>query len=889
MLKWRMPARPALARTQHFHRRVMPPRIPADVVDRPRLTGLAELLARKRLTLVHAPAGSGKTTLLSQWYAAVRSESCVTAWYSASDDEKDPLGLADYLGLVIGAAAGAEEPNGLPINREEALTRLVDLVERVAAGQPLVLFVDDYHLVDERDGRATIEALLAADFPHLGIVIASRLRPSLTLGRYRAYGEMIEITGADLQFSARETLDFFRSARGIELSEDEGTAVRRHTEGWAAGLRLASLVLGQDGRQALIAAAPPGSHRAFADYFLEEVISGLPEHVIGFLTDTCILESLNAGLCDQVTGRGDSAEILAALETAQLFIVSLPGQQSWYRYHHLFQEFLRNRLFSAPGGAEKAEALHLGAAGWFLAAGSPVEAVRHAFLGRRPRWAAEIIERHCVFDYLSHGRFELYYRWMQQLPREAREERPLLMFLLVWRDINSRRFHQAEQNLVAIEEGYARPDGVCRAIVAETGLDLSGRLHLMRALIGAYGSDLAACRAHIDAIGGAELDKLAFGQVDLDSIHSYLLYLEGDLETAERLTWKANGIYDQMACYWGGIHSRCIAAMCYLARGLGREAASVAADALAIGERNFSQQSYMVALPSALLGEIAFRDGDLARAEALWLRAMPVASETDVFGMGERVLIPTTGLARLYDLTGRSHEADALLVRISRHAYETEDVRLEVELALERIDRAFRLDRKAAGWRELERLEPLVAEARRRFPPAIWRIWERHDLVAAQRLAAEERPAEAARLLDGVAARARAEGRLAVALPYAAFAAELAGRAEGGLAAAAARRRAIGGEARALGLEGMIGRFLEPEPSGVVAPPEPRPEDAFTLAPLTPRETAVLELVQRGLTNQAIAARLGINLNTVKSHVKNIFEKLGVRSRTQAVLKTMAR
>ncbi|MBH0238334.1 LuxR C-terminal-related transcriptional regulator [Methylobrevis albus] len=861
-------------RSPFFNRRVMPPRIPVDVVDRPRLTGIAGLLTRYRLTLVQAPAGAGKTTLLSQWHAAARAAGCLTAWYSVNDDEKDPLGLADYLALVIAAAAGRGEANGLPAHREEALPQLLDLIEAASADRPLILFVDDYHLADGRDGGATLEALLGADFPQVGIVIASRQRPALALGRYRAHGEMLELTMNELQFSPDETQDFFRAARGVELSADLGRAMQQHTEGWAAGLRLASLVFAREGGEAFMAGAPSGSHRAFADYFLEEVISGLPEHVIGFLTETCILESLGGDLCDAVTGRTDSAEILAEFEKVQLFIVALPGQQRWYRYHHLFQEFLHNRLVS--GGRERLEALHLRAAGWFLHAESPVEAVRHAFLARRPNWAAELIERHCVYDYLSHGRFDMYYRWMQQLPREAREARPLLMFLLVWRYINNQRFHQAEQTLVAIEEAYARADGACRAIAAETGLHLPGRLHLMRALIGAYGGNLTAGRRHIDAIGGAELDKLAFGQVDLDSIHSYIAYLEGDLETAERLTWKANGVYDAIACHWGGIHSRCIAAMCYLARGLPGEAEPVLADALAIGGRHFSPQSYMVALPSALLGAIAYERGDLDEAERLWQRALPAPAATDVFGMAERALVPTIGLARLYDATGRGAEAEALLVRVSRMAYEAEDFRLEFELAIERADRAFRQGRHADGQRELDRLGPLLPEAHARFPASIWRIWERHAAVEARSRQLRGDPGAFAPLGEKAAA-ARREGRAASAVVIEALLRRQ-GMDPAGASADTAAAAAVGA-ART-----MADIAAPPQDSAAPAPARPRRSASDDL---TARETEVLALMRQGCSNAEIGRRLEINLNTVKSHVKKIFEKLGVSNRTQAVLKAI--
>lgn len=879
----------SVARPHLANRRIIPPRIPLDVVGRPRLIRIAGLLTRYRLTLVHAPAGSGKTTLLSQWYSALRNESTTTAWYSVSDDERDPLGLADYLTLVMSGAAGVQGARGLPMNGDEAVTRLLGLIEEATAQGPVVLFIDDYHLANENDASATIIALLDAQFPQFGIVLASRARPSFALGRYRAHGEMIEISGDELQFSTDEIVDFFRAARGVELSPDEGRIMCRHTEGWAAGLRLASLVLGRDSNRSVMASAPPGSHRAFADYFLEEVLSGLPEHIIDFLVETCILETLSGELCDALTGRTDSASILEQLEEAQLFIVALPGQQRWYRYHHLFQEFLYTRLLAK--GDARIDELHRRAADWFIGSGSPVEAVRHAFLAHQSKWAAELIERYCVYDYLSHGRFELYFRWMQQLPRQAREERPLLMFLLVWRYINSRRFSQAEQILATIEFSSTIPDGASAQIVSETGLDLRGRLHLMRALIGAYGGDLVACRTHIDAIGENELDHLAFGQVDLDSIHSYMAFHEGSLEAAERLTWKASGVYDGIACHWGGIHSRCIAAMSYMARGLPGEAELVLADALANGESYFSEQSYMVALPSALLGSILYEKGDFERAEKFWMQAMPPEKTVDVFGLCERVLIATIGLSRLYDATGRAEAADALFVRASRRAYEAEDFRLEFQLALERADRAFRQGRSADGIREMERFSMQLNEARARFPASIWQIWDSYLVVEARALAARGQMAEAiARLAQG-SARARAQNRHASAIVMELL--QLKFQEQAGAFQTEERRAALTVQAKRAGLQQSLADLVYWQPAAADRggqedkPSDPNRQRSDSRPLLTPREYDVLDMMRQGLSNREIGARLDINLNTVKSHAKNIFEKLQVKNRTQAVLKSL--
>ncbi|WP_454857792.1 LuxR C-terminal-related transcriptional regulator [Rhizobium binxianense] len=858
-----------------INRHTSPPRASQGVINRPRLTTLFGLLQQHRLCLVHAPAGSGKTTLLAQWHESLVEAGTRTVWYSASEADRDPLAFADGLNLAVEASLN-QVSAPLPARDEpDVLARLVTVVARCAAAAPFALFLDDYHLAEGGDGGETINRILAARIPNMTIVLASRNRPSIPIGRLRVTGEILEVPVEELFFDESETEAFFRASSGVSLTSEESRQMHGYTEGWAAGLRLASLVLGRT-PGAFAATPPTGSHRAFVEYFLEEVILGLPEKIYRFLTMTSILDALNAGLCDAVTGRNDGNEILSFLEEAQLFVVALPGSQRWYKYHHLFQEFLQARLQSETG-TDLTE-LHSRAARWFIQSGSPMDAVRHAFLARRPGWAAEMIESYCLFDYLSHGRFEIFSRWMQQLPRDAREERPLLLFLQVWRSINMRRFLQAEQTLRTIETLASDKTSRMSVIARETGLDIEGRLHLMRALIGAYGGDLTGGLVHIDALGGRELDQLAFGQVDLDSIHSYFALQSGDLELAEKLTWRAKGIYDEIGVHWGGLHSRSIAAMCYIARGLMHEAESVAQEALRIARGNFGEHSYMVALPSVLLGVIAFDRGEFEKAEQLWLRAMPAENATDVSGLCERILTATIGLARVYDATGRSDEATNVLVRASRRAYETEDFRLEFQLAIERANRGFRLGNPAEGLREWERLSLHLTEARRRFPQSAWQIWEAFHVVEARALMEKGQKAPALDKLRAVEARAAEGGRILSASQIA-----------------------------------RLIKKLEEDGSNDVPPPHPklgntlnayldipraRPTPSLATRrsvraldigedALTKREEEVLELLRWGLSNSEIAHKLDININTVKSHTKNLFSKLGVKSRTQAVLRTM--
>ncbi len=869
-------------RTRYSDRNTSAPRLQPGFVDRPRLSDHARAMQRYRLVVVHAPAGSGKTSLLIQWAQAMRTDEVLIAWYSATENEGHHLHLADCLLLSVLRAISPDigDPLILP-DGEDPDARLLSTLVGLAAKNPsgrnrLTLFIDDFHLIE---GDAEIRTLtrLLRDAPEgLTVVVSGRNRPALPLGRYRLRGELLELTTKELQFSAAEIQFFFRAAMGRELSSSETERLHSSTEGWAAGLRLTMLIDDAPGNT-FLQYAPAGSQREYAEYFLDEVIAGLPDELCRFLEHTSVLEALTPELCDAVTGQAGSASTLSEIERAQLFLTELPGSRRWYKYHQLFQDFLQARLQTRD--PERISELHLRATEWFIQANMPFDAVRHAFLANRPEQAAALIERYCTFDYLSYGRFETYSGWMAQLPRENREARPLLMLLMVWRYINLRQFLQAEQTLQKLEHS-GRQGGCLWQIAESSGMNLAGRIDLMRALIGAYGGDLVSARDHIDRARETTLDNLPFGQVDLLSIHAYVAFNEGDLEQAERLTWRANTIYEEIDCHWGHIHSLCIAGMSYLARCRWEDAGRVLSSAIDVARRHFSDGSYMIALPSALLGALALNGGNHAQAETLLSAALPVADAAGVPGLWERKLVAILGLAQIYDRQGRANEATALLRRFRRAAIEEEDLRMEFRLNVEAADRAIRTGDAAAAQQPLGQVLRQRSEAETRFGPRAWQIWEPFGILMARAAAAGLVAQNADSILQGLASRATAESRNASALLCRAVAS--------GIAPNDPCRGQLISDLEAAGLSTVLDELVAPgsrahrqdeRPTVTISP------DFASANNLTPRESEVFALMRMGARNHEISEALGININTVKTHAKNIFSKLNVRSRIEAVMR----
>ena len=233
--------------------------------------------------------------------------------------------------------AALQSPQQAPA--ESVLTSLINEIN--AMPDDFILVLDDYHAVDARSVDDALAFLLEHLPPQMHLVIATREDPNLPLARWRARGQLTELRAADLRFTAAEAATFLNQAMGLDLSEDDITALENRTEGWIAGLQMAALSMQGRPDTAGFIQAFTGSHRFVLDYLLEEVLQRQPERVHGFLLHTAILDGLCGPLCDAVTGREDGAEMLGVLERGNLFIVPLDDQRRWYRYHHLFADVLR--------------------------------------------------------------------------------------------------------------------------------------------------------------------------------------------------------------------------------------------------------------------------------------------------------------------------------------------------------------------------------------------------------------------------------------------------------------------------------------------------------------------------------------------------------------------
>jgi len=422
------------------------PNVPSDYISRPRLTERLNTGLRRKLILISAPAGFGKTTLLSTWASTC---GVPLAWLSLDAGDNDPARFLSYLAAAlrtVGVAITESTPADatVPGAAEQFLTILLN--QMTAVPENFVLVLDDYHLITAQAVHDSLAFLLGHMPANAHLAIATRADPPIPVARLRGRGQLIELRLPDLRFTYDETVAFLDQVMELSLSAEDIAALASRTEGWVAGLQMAGLSLqGRDDVSEFIAAFT-GSNRYILDYLLEEVMRREPEHVQTFLLRTSILSQLSALLCDAVLTGSESTEpscdarigelaptdsraTLEHLERANLFVVPLDEHREWYRYHRLFSDLLNFRLRQTQGGL--VPELHQRASLWYERHGLANEAINHALKAENLDRAADLIEQNAEGT-LMRGEVATFLRWVEALPDAIICDRPSLCVLHAW-------------------------------------------------------------------------------------------------------------------------------------------------------------------------------------------------------------------------------------------------------------------------------------------------------------------------------------------------------------------------------------------------------------------------------------------------------------------------
>lgn len=885
-----------------------------DLVSRPRLLKILTVGVQRKVTLLSAPAGFGKTTLVSEWLGQLVRPA---AWLSLDADDSD---LARFLTHLVAALQTVAPGVGESVRASLRAPQLpptswliTELLNDIASfSEESVLVLDDYHLLDSEAVSEALNYLLDHLPQQLHLVITTREDPELRLADMRVKGQLTELRAADLRFSEGEVADLLNRVMALGISAADIALLTARTEGWIAGLHLAALSM--QGREDLpgFITTFAGDHRYVVDYLVEEILKRQAERVRDFLLQTSVLNRLNGPLCDAVVAQEGGAELLHSLERANLFLVPLDDTRHWYRYHHLFREVLRAHLEQRHG--DLVATLHRRASAWYESCQMPTEAIRHALAGRDFERAAEMISRQWrAMD--STVQSEAWASWVDQLPEAIVRERPVLVAGYAWAQLNTGALEAADRYLREVEAWLASADSIDRpnadqpaASSQAPDLDDEQELHALpgtvvsaRAYLALASGEPAASVAHAQqALTLLSADDHVRRGIPL-GILSLAHWANGDLREAHDILaaalagFRASGMISAaISCTFG-------LAEILVTQGRLRRAARLYQDAFRFVEESASADAPGVAELHLGLGDVSREQGDLAAAERHLRTVEELGNRAVLTGDLSRV---RTVMAKLEASLGNSEraltlldEADQLAIRSPMPDLQPVAARRAlIWLAQGRVD-------EAASWAHEHDLK---AEDQLSFMREFEHLVLARLLLAVGRLERSRDLLDRARsLLGGLLVAAEEGGRSGRVIEILVLQSLVS-------AATGDERAAARSLSRALTLaepEGYVRVFLdEGAPmtallqrlkrgdsaaryAGVllafggdaVSPALTAHSALDSLEALTERESQVLRLLGTDLSGPEIARELRVSLNTVRTHVRNVYGKLGANGRRAAV------
>ena len=590
-------------------------------LHRAELVGALIERPQSRVTLVAAAPGSGKTSLLSEWHADPR-ESRPFAWISLDAADNDPVRFWDGVFAAlqtnapeIGSSAQAALHSPGTTVAHQVLPLLIN--DLVVLAKPVVLVLDDYHLIENGEIHRAIARLVERLPAAAHLVISTRSDPPLPLSRLRARGQLIEIRGADLRFNVTEAGAFLNDVVGLNLEPDEIARLHERTEGWAAGLQLAGLSLRgrEDHRQFIDSFA--GDDQQIVDYLGFEVLDNQPLEMREFMIQSSVLERLSGPLCAAVTGNPESERLLRRLERENAFVVALDSKREWCRYHHLFVGLLRHELSRTRPGL--IVGLHRRASAWYREADAIPEAIEHAIAAGDFGDAIELITTHW-YEFLQRGRQETVASWIDKLPLETVVHDPNLCLTKAWLGVNTGRLDEVDRWIEAAGHTAAEQPEAEELPPLESGVASLQAIH--RYMSGNVSAAVAAGRRALELErGGAASPWRPVGCPVL----GLSLHWHGEREDASQTLIDAVRIARANGNHLAAMHaSGGLAAIAYE----GGDAASAgarAAEAIALAEEHDLCEHWASSLSLAVRGQLLDRTDDPEAAEGVLLRATELA------------------------------------------------------------------------------------------------------------------------------------------------------------------------------------------------------------------------------------------------------------------------
>ncbi|MES2320215.1 MAG: LuxR C-terminal-related transcriptional regulator [Pseudomonadota bacterium] len=836
--------------------------------------------------LVCAPAGYGKTTLIASWAKARQTK---VAWISLDADDNDPLRFMNHfvsaiqsqfpgLGSAVTEMLDSAPPPPIGGLMRSLANQFCDLPE------PLCVILDDLHTVQDASVHKAIASLVEHQAPQLQLIFASRCDPPFSLARLRGQGKLLEYRTKDLRFTLDEADQFCNQVMDFGLPAAQVESLANRTEGWIVGLQLAAVSLRHTADKAGFIESFAGDDRHITDFLLDEVLRTCPEETQNFLLYTSLLERFSAPLCDAVTLRSDSRAMLDEIERSNMFVLGLDHQRVWYRYHHLFNALLQSRLRQAAPALVKS--LHRRASQWFSQQGLIPEAIGHAIKGADFDVALALIEQHGS-DLFAHGQINQALVWARELPPATLARSPRFSLTCAWGHFYADNLVAMEKHIHSVELCLA---GFHAAPIGSNERAMLGQAALLRGCRFAYCGQIDAAIAHLQQAHASFAPGRALNGVAAISL-GVCYFVSGNYVEAQALLERHATLADAKLNVLIPVTAVLgLARMQYL-RGRLQQAKQLVEQVLQECTDAGWQDFPACGMLHISLGELAYEMNDLAAAERHLQRGVEMTANGIQYGNAwGHVLLAQTRWA-----LGAAENS----------------LNPERELALRKYSGRFVVDlpplSAAIGRMYLSRgRQDLMAQwcesAQLSLGETLSVGREAEYLVLARYFIWQGKAEQAALLLERLRQASVQAGRVTVTVEVLLLQA---------LALHAGRN---GGDALPVLREcidlarntGLLRLFLdEGAPLADLLKKMVRAAsysaDALALLSCFPnqasaeaaetslshmfskKERQVVALLVKGDSNQEMADSLFVSLNTLKSHMKNVYAKLGVNRRFQAI------
>lgn len=930
--------------------KLYPPQAGQQFIQRPRLLDHLSQGFERKLTLITAPAGYGKTTLVSQWLTNLRSsndrmseldpipESQIVnvakqplhkrkskivnqvAWLSLDEYDNDLHLFVRYLVAAIqtvwpdscsDTVTILENPQQVP----EGYLANILVNDLMALPEALILVLDDYHFVKEKRIHQFLDRLLEHLPQLVHLVLISRTEPPLSLPQLRVRQQMSELRVADLCFSNRETEQYLTQTTGRSLAPETLSALQDKSEGWIAGLYLATLSLGDDVKEQALVRHVQTSNINILDYLFTEVLVKQPTAVQDFLLRTAILNRFCSPLCETLLGlewlekvRADNQlarivgtsqrpvqSIIEWLARHHLFLIALDDTGEWYRYHHLFQLMLKQNL-QKQVSANEITTLHRHYSQWFAQEGLIDEAIQHALAGNEPSFAAQLIAEQRLM-LLARFDFVTLERWLTLLPENAIEKSPSLLLLKCWIAVSLHRLASAPV-VPLLQQAEACCTQLNESLDAETRANLQAEITAVKGAVCFLNHEFEPAAQHLLRALEVLPDSHVFMRVLVILYATISLQAMGQVALGIALIHKE--VQNKVAQFsqvklWLQTY---LPAFDYLAGNL-QQAEQTAQFLVHQIQEKSGNNTFLMGVPYRWLGYFYYEWNDLPTASDCFLQ-VDQSNSTPYFNS-------QLNLAWIYEVEGQTDKAQQVVERVKLWAQVLESHTFDNEIASFQARRLYWQGKIDLALQALHEVEIIVSRQ------GVFAVTEIPALTLIKVLLAhdsENHWREAEDLLSGLWALVEKVHTLPGQVEILALKALLHQRQGEPAEALAALERSVmlakpGGFIRTfvdLGppmarlLYQLLAQGVESDYLGriLVAFPQTIQNDALALQiqqtaqkqliePLTTRESEILLLLQEGLSNKLIARSLDISVLTVKRHTINLYQKLGVNSRKQAV------